>query len=86
MLAPAVLQQSDALFTAPYGVLSAMLESERLVARPAPMPISPIELALYFGRKTASEPSSQWFRDIVIAAFEQAMGTGAPAAFSSPPE
>ena len=83
MLAPAVLQNSDALFTVPYGVLSGMLDSYNLVAMPAPIPIPPIELALYFSRKLENEPASRWFREIVVSAFEQRMGEGAPLAEES---
>ena len=83
MLAPAVLQNSDALFTVPYGVLSGMLDSYNLIAMPAPIPIPPIELALYFSRKLENEPASRWFREIVVSAFEQRMGEGAPLAEES---
>jgi DNA-binding transcriptional LysR family regulator len=81
MLAPPLLTQSDLLFTVPYGILADVVKPFDLVTAPCPLPLEPIEIALYRSRRLQRDPAISWFHSLAYDAFGATFGTQPP----SPP-
>lgn len=64
-LAPALLAQTDLLFTAPRAVLADVAARYGLVAEPCPISIEPVALALHWGARFDAEPGLVYFRATV---------------------
>jgi len=78
MLAPPLLAKSNLLLTVPYGVLADVASNFNLAALPCPIPLRPIELALYSSPMLQQDPAIAWFRSLVKQAICET--------FADPPE
>ena len=62
LMTPPIIANTDALLTAPYGVLRSIINHHDIVVRPCPTSIDDIHLTLFSG--TDLDPARRWFHSI----------------------
>lgn len=73
LMTPPIIVNTNALLTAPYGVMRRIVQHHDIVARPCPIPVADIKLSLFSSSKDM-DPARKWFHRITHQVLQETFG------------
>lgn len=70
--APFIVAESNLCLTAPALLVLSLAKRLRLVTRPVPVPLPPVDTYLYWHPRVDRDPAHRWFRELVLEAIKGA--------------
>ena len=77
LMTPPIIENTDAMLTAPLGVMARIIQRHDIVTKPCPAPIADIKLSLF--SSTAEDAAQAWFRRIAHQVLRETFAVDAAA-------